>query len=455
MKEDRGSLDTTLAAMFSNMDYRENYLFYAHLVGQCSIKINKTLPACAGVLFNIDHYELYINPDSKWGSFDEYTAELSPEDIAQIPADSIRRKDGIKELRVMKGFDDFVLVQRLAILKHEMLHIVYDHLNGRIEFGDHKIKNYAFDCALNQHVDSAHLPPECITPKTLGEMLGGIKVKTNESSEFYYNLIEEHAKKLGEGSGDSKDSDSGESGQGNAGAKGIIDSHDLWEESKGDADLKKDITKKMVEHAQENTIKSKGKVPNSCADWIKLFTAKSELNWKKVLRGIVGNKRVGSRSTIMKNDRRFPKREDLRGKTKDRTFNLLIIADVSGSMSDKAIIQTLGEVKHICDVTKTSIDLIQVDCEAYEPEKLSKNTSVMKRKGSGGTYLNKALEKAKEQKIDFQALVVISDGGLFGDDITYFQNLKKKVIWLIESSGDIMQEMNSGKMKAFKLSNKN
>ena len=55
----RGKLDDTLAAMFSNPDYRANYLFYAHVIGQCSIKIDKEMPAPAGVSFSVDHYNLY------------------------------------------------------------------------------------------------------------------------------------------------------------------------------------------------------------------------------------------------------------------------------------------------------------------------------------------------------------------------------------------------------------
>ena len=207
----------------------------------------------------------------------------------------------------------------------------------------------------------------------------------------------------------------------------------------------------MIEKAQNETIKSKGKIPGACSDWLELFSRKSELNWKKVLRGIVGNKRIGTRSTIMRKDRRFPKRADLRGKTKERMFNLLVIGDVSGSMNDAAILQTFGEVRHICDLTKTDVDLIQVDAEAYQPEKLSKKTKLIERKGHGGTTLHPALEMAKKHKIDFQAVIVLTDGGLFGDDITYFSALNKKVIWLIEPDGHIMPEMNIGLMQAFQL----
>lgn len=425
MKIDRGSLDDTLAAMFSNVTFRKSYLFYAHMIGQCSIKIRRELPAPAGVAFIADHYELFINPEQ---------------------------------------FDKFDLHGRLAILKHEMLHILYGHITTRI--GDISPSqylrwNYATDCALNQQIDSDHLPDCAITPKTLGVMLDK-HVPENRSSEEYFNLIhnddidnKDNSSDSGEGQGDEQGEGQGSGSdtdqQNSGGLPKVMDSHETWEESYGADELKDDLTKRMIEKAQIETIKGKGSVPGECSEWLELVSQKAEVNWKKVLRGITGNKRVGTRSTIMKKDRRFPKRSDLRGKTKDRMFNLLIVCDVSGSMDNTAILKTLSEVRHVCEMTKTDVDLIQIDVQAYEPEKLTAKTKTFTRKAAGGTNLYPAIEKAKEYKIDYQAVVVLTDGGLFGNDIQLFKELRKKVIWLIDPTGHVDEQMNEGLMQAFKL----
>jgi predicted metal-dependent peptidase len=415
-RQDRGKLDDTLAAMFSNIEYRTDYLFYAHMIGQCSIKIEPTLPSCAGVAFSVDHYNLYINPEK---------------------------------------FDEFTLVERLAILKHEMLHILYGHLE-RKDDRVHLPWNISTDCALNQHIDHAHLPKVGVTPETLGAKINRT-VPKNKSSEFYYDFLKEEMenqkqqnkdKSNQEGEGDSDGQGQGQSLEDMAQG---MDSHDTWEESTGDEDLQKDMTKKMIERAQEDTIKNKGNVPSQCSDWLEMVSRKSELDWKKVLRGITGNKRVGKRSTIMRTDRRFPHREDLRGKTRDRIFNLLVIADVSGSMSDTAVLTTLSEVRHVCDLTRTDVDLIQIDTEAYPPEKLGKKTKLIERKGNGGTFLSPALEMAKKHKLEFNAVVVLTDGGLYSNELQHFEKLGKKVIWLIEANGVILNGMNTARMKAFKL----
>ncbi len=418
-RQDRGKLDDTLAAMFSNIEYRNDYLFYAHMIGQCSIKIEPNLPSCAGVAFSIDHYNLYINPEK---------------------------------------FDEFTLVERLAVLKHEMLHILYGHLE-RKDDRVHLPWNISTDCAMNQHINKDHLPKVGVTPETLGKKLNKT-VPKNQSSEFYYDFLKEEMENQkqkeenqNKDNGDQQ-GDGGHQGQGEQSLQDMaqgMDSHETWQQSVGDGDLQQDMTKKMIERAQEDTIKNKGNVPSQCSDWLEMVTRKSELDWKKVLRGITGNKRVGKRSTIMRTDRRFPHREDLRGKTRDRIFNLLVIADVSGSMSDTAVLTTLAEVRHVCDLTRTDVDLIQIDTEAYQPEKLGKKTKLVERKGAGGTYLSPALEMARKHKIEFNAVIVLTDGGLYSNEIQEFEKLGKKVIWLIEPNGQIMDAMNSSRMKAFKL----
>ncbi len=407
----RGKLDDTLAAMFSNPEYRANYLFYAHVIGQCSIKIDKEIPAPAGVSFSVDHYNLYINPDE---------------------------------------FGCYTLKERLAILKHEALHILYGHLGERGNGKNPAGWNISTDCALNQHIDQDHLPECAILPKPL-EAKTGITVPMGQSAEFYYELLKsEMQKQPNQGDGEQRLQSQSSVFDSLNGVR-TMDTHKTWDESVGDKDLQQDLTKRMIERAQTETLKGKGTIPAACADWIELHSRRSEVNWKRILRGIVGHKRVGTRSTIMRLDRRFPNREDLRGKTRDRMFNLLVVVDVSGSMSPAAINTTLAEVRNICDITKTDVDLIQVDTVAYEPEKLSKKTLSITRRGVGGTYLSTALDKAREKKIDYQAVVVLTDGGLYHKDLSVFAELNKRVIWLVESSGTVPDSMNTGKMQAFKL----
>jgi len=406
----RGKIDDTLAVMFSSQEYSKDYLFYAHIIGQCSIVIDHDLPAPAGVSFQLDHYNLYINP---------------------------------------KQFDVFPLLHRLGVLKHEMLHVIFDHIH-RLDSRECRLWNYATDLTINQMIELDHLPETDFIPDVLSKIINK-PIPLNKSAEFYYELLKDSD--ILKDSDDKKSSGEGkESGEGKGSGEGKESGepkgHEKWEESVGDPDLQRDVTKNMVERAQQSTIKSNGNVPNACSDWLSMLTRKAELNWKRVLRGIVGNKKVNKRTTISRRDRRFPHRDDLRGKVRDRTFNLLVVADVSGSMSDKAVIRTLSEVRHVCDVTKTSVNLIQVDSVAYQPEILTKKTSIIDRKGSGGTDLRCAIDMAKS--LDYQAIVVLSDGYVDESDVESFNKTNKRVIWLIESDGVVPDGLSS-RSHAFKL----
>ena len=390
----RDKLDIALASMFSHDDYQKDYVFYGHMIGQCSIVLER-MEAPAAVSFHLDHYRLHINPEK---------------------------------------FDDWTLEEQLAVLKHEMLHILNNHVL-RKEDRDHQAFNYATDCAINQLINQKHLPQGCIVPATFPSKK---KVPNNLSSEQYYELIDK----------DQLPPENPQAGNGSGGG------HGKWDESQGDEELAKDITKNMIEKSVAQTQKSRGDIPSEISHYLDLFSRKAELDWKKVLRGITGNKKVNTRKTIMRRDRRNPTYEHIKGRTKDRMFDLLLVSDVSGSVSDDALYKLWGEVRHICDVTKTPCKLIQVDSRPFPPIELKKTTKTMPRQACGGTYLSPAIQTAKDHNLKFNAIVVTTDGELCDSDVAEFEKLNLPVIWLIESTGSVMPSMNKGRMRSFKLTDK-
>lgn len=386
----RAIFDETVVNMIAQASgLSKQYIFYGSMVSQCSIVL-KHMKAPAAVSFRTDHYQLSINPEL---------------------------------------FDAYSLEERLFILQHEMHHILNGHLK-RLEDRDFKQFNYASDCAINQLGNTKHMPQGCIVPANLPSKH---KVNPNLSAEQYYELIDP----------DQLLSEEPEYGAGGG--------HDEWLESSGDEELQDDLTKNMIENAINQAQKAIGDLPTNISHYLDLFTRKRELDWKKVLRGITGNKKVNSRKTILRRDRRNPNFEHLKGRTKDRMFDLLLVSDVSGSVSDQALYSLWGEVRHICDVTKTPVKLIQVDTSPSEPEELKKTTKTITRKACGGTNLSPAIHKAREKGIKFNAIVVTTDGYLSPSDVAEFEATGVPVIWLVEASGHIMPEMSQGRMSVFQL----
>ena len=428
MTPDRSGFDEAVANLFSNPKYAPNYLFYGHMVGQCRVVFDTTMKAPAGVNFMHDHFNLYINPEDTW-------VKADPTKLASAKHKPQTRQtaDGKTEV-CLKGFNSYPLEQRLGILKHEMLHILYNHMRRKGD-RDHQGFNIAADCAINQLIDRSHLPAQGIFIDQFPSGTG--KVPANLTAEQYYELI-------------SKNYDPDQPGSG-SGSGQCIDDHDKWGESQGDGDLSEDIAKGMADRAVSQTQKSRGNVPSELSEWLSLLSRKREVTWQQLLRHITGNKRVGIRKTILRPDRRLPNSEWIKGRTKDRRYSVLVISDVSGSVSDKGLLSLWSEVRNICELTQSSIDLIQVDTQPSKPEKLTKNTKTIQRKACGGTYLSPALEMARKHKLDFQAVVVTTDGYLDESDVAAFDSLHIPVIWLIEADGTIMPSMNSSHMKAFQL----
>ena len=388
------------------------YMFYAYLAVQCTVEFT-TKVQMAGVKFDVDHYVLAINPIS---------------------------------------FNSLPIEHRCGIIKHEMLHILNGHML-RLEERENFTKwNYATDCAINQLTERSHLPNGAIYPDNL-PVKSGCKAEPKLASESYYDIIDD-SKLPQDPQSQSGDGDGDGEGQ-SSGNPGPMDDHSTWKESRGaNDDLQKDITSGMMEKSVNSTQKSRGDMPSQLSDWLELNSNKREVNWRQVLRGICGNKRVNTRRTLMRLDRRFSKREDIKGKTKDRMFSLLLVGDESGSVSSQELLEAITEVKNICDVTKSDLDYIAIDTQPHAPTKIKKGQTTFKRQACGGTTLHPALDMAKKHKLDFQAVVVITDGGLCSSDVQKFAELGKKVIWLITSHGHIMPEMETRNMKAYKLGSK-
>lgn len=407
--------ETLISMMTISGPYSNTYMFYGHMIAKCKRIMDTSMKAPAAVSFQHDKVILYINP---------------------------------------LMFNKFTLEERLGVLKHEMLHILNGHLL-RLKDKERKGWNYATDCAINQLIEKFHLPNGCIFPENLRVKPEIKKVPENQNAEAYYDMLDDKENpSKGKGSGN------GEKGNGdcsNSSKEGyLLDDHDKWDESVGDSEFQKDIVKKMIEESinNSNNVHGRGSIPVNISELLKIHTRTNEVDWRKVLRSIVGNKKANIRRTLLRRDRRMPDRMDIKGKTKDRTFELLVVADVSGSVSNKRLIELIAEIQNICTITKTPVNMIQVDSYAHPPEKLSKTATTISRKGSGGTYLSDALSSAKKHKLHYDAVVIATDGGLSLSDVLNFERLNKPIIWLIEHTGRIMSEMTNKKMRAFKLKGK-
>jgi predicted metal-dependent peptidase len=288
-----------------------------------------------------------------------------------------------------------------AILKHEVLHFVFNHLSRFKEGGtmneDNHIMNLAMDCAINQHIKG--LPDTAMTPERFEKELNKPEgsLERFQTTDYYYDFLQQNKEELKK------------KGQGMK----TLDDHGI-EGSDGDVEVDpnsqtgiKDITVKDLTRRAMN--KSKGNISQDLIGVLGEMLKSSQVSWKQILRNFV------SRSTTTQKEGTRKKRHRRYGLTfpgykKKRLMKLGVCVDVSGSMSDEAISTCLNEVTAMLKSGQVAeIELIQADCEIKYTEKLtpSKPKYLLERKGSGGTAYGPAIEKCVE--LGCSAIVYMGD----------------------------------------------
>jgi predicted metal-dependent peptidase len=370
--------------MFSNSTYENDYLFYACLLSNCTVVFNESMEAPAGVSYNNCTYKLYINPSK---------------------------------------FNKYKLEERLAILKHEMLHILNGHLLYRHEdTRNQKNANIAMDCAINQLINLEHLPKNCILPEVLEKELNK-KIKRLEPFEYYYELL--------------NNSDELENIN--------SDSHKSWDlsDSEDTIETQKNITTELIEDAKDLTLRTLGTYPNEYSNWLKINKNEIKINWKRYLKALI--KTNTHKKSIFRTNRRMPDRLDLKGSIFKRTSEILYIIDASGSVKNSEFKELNSVIINLCAQYNLKINAIQVDSEASEPEVLTKRTELIERKRNAGTFLSAGLIKAEEHKLKFDTVIVSTDGYISTQDLNEFQKINKKIIFLICKNGSNTASLNTGK----------
>jgi len=353
-----------------------------------------------------------------------------------IPTAGVRvTDDGHLELSYnAKFFEGLSDGQRQGVLIHEFSHIVFEHLTGRLpdslagvmqsqkptpeQAQEFKLWNIAADLAINWHIGADKLPEGCCIPggKMFEDFEGGL------SAEIYFEMLKNKMDEQGEGGGQGEGEDSdgqGQSGQGGSGtpfdpdAAGQFDSHDEW----GQGDLSPgeqqalDIAKERIKDAirdaaNEASSKGWGSVSSQGRKEIMERLA-SKVDWRKVLRYFVKtSQRASKRSTPKRLNRRYAYVHP--GRKVNRTANIAVSIDQSGSVSDSMLAAFYAELNKLADIATFTV--VPFDTEVAEDKifQWKKGQSHPKmRYMYGGTCFNAPTEYVN--KGNFDGHIVLTD----------------------------------------------
>jgi predicted metal-dependent peptidase len=346
--------------------------------------------------------------------------ELSP----RIPTACVA-KDGINIKLVVN--DEYYEKQddktKVAILKHELLHIAMQHLSIFDQFEDKQLLNIAADLEINQYIEDHWKGETWEGLDIVDGKFKGVALPPKAGTRVYYDLLQQELDKdeqnqqNQEGDGDNQ-SQNGDNGPGSEFADWFNgmkdqDSHELWDEFEGMSEAEKKLIQKQIDHQIKEiaeSMKQRGTIPGEMEQYVKKLFEKQEavIDWKQYLR------RFGSRSTKIqtkktrkKPNTRFGSGPALKIHPKRVT---LVAIDTSGSVSDYDLSEFFAEINNI---HQAGIEVTIMECDSYVHRTYQYKGGkgeVERVMGRGGTSFDPVMEEIFKSGGKYQNLIYLTDG---------------------------------------------
>ena len=309
---------------------------------------------------------------------------------------------------------------KIGLLKHELLHICFNHLLDKDDYPDQELHNIAADIEINQYIAEEYYPSkDLLLPSSYPELNLPLKAGT----KVYYGLLKQALE-----SGASPKLQQLMDGLKGEGL------HPTWGEFDGLSEADAKLAKSQLEHQIKEILKSqsdkgRGFVPSELESFIDGILAETEpsYDWRSYFRRFAGTStRTYTKKTRRKLNKRFQENPALKIKTKK---NVLVGIDTSGSVSDKNLIEFFTEIQHMYK-TGVAITIAEGDAgihNIYEYKGEMPNFVT----GRGGTDMNPFIEYFNKHK-EFNSLIILTDGYIGSNTVKSF----KPTIMVITADGE-------------------
>ena len=359
--------------------------------------------------------------------------------------------DGGVELVMNPGFflSELRAEGRVAVLKHEILHIVLGHLTRWDKNRNQLLQNIAMDLVVNQFVAPWRLPKKAVT---IADFEG---FPPDKAWEHYYDLLlamippkqlnllvgqmidsqDDFGKTGGESESAGAAAQESISKIVKAGRHGI-DSHEGFEEAahatEGERAVAQESIWKIVDAAQARAEASRnhGTLPGFLIEELERLRQgrKAVIDWRRTLRLFSSScGRSLAVGTMMRPSRRYGSFPGIRMRLQRK---LLVAVDTSGSVSARDLADFFAEIRTLW---RTGTEILMIECDAaigatypYKGQVIDKVT------GRGGTDFNPVMDFAREQKRHYDGLVYLTDGYAPCPE----RGPWMKLLWVLSSDGD-------------------
>ena len=303
------------------------------------------------------------------------------------------------------------------LILHETYHKLFKHLTTweHLYKDDAQLANMACDYVINLMITDENRDMFAVMPKDAeGNAIGlyDERFRNMDTAQVYKILKQEQEEKGG--------------GQGEQGEGGGLDEHDWEGAQEMSADEQRELAQEIDQAIRQGAITA-GKVGsggNRAIDQL----LQPEVNWREVLRDFITETcRGNDDSTWRQPSRRHLAMGMLRpsGIT-ERVGELVIAIDTSGSIGQHELTKCLSEIKGVCDTVRPeSVRILYWDTKVCSDElygdvpnacaSLEQLTQTTKPQGGGGTMVQCVPDYIRDNNINAQAVIVLTDGYLGGD----------------------------------------
>ena len=334
-------------------------------------------------------------------------------------------KDGINTKLVIspKFWETISDKCKVAVLKHELLHIAFKHLQMFDLYEDKALLNVAADLEINQYIDVDYKDDTWEGLEIDKAPWVALNLPIKAGTRKYYELILQECKNNPNGDV-CKFVDAMKAANGDGEAREITledgtkvtvkGSHEFWKQFEGMDEAEKKLMEKQIEHQLKDTAeqvqKQRGHIPGELKELIDSLYVSEEpvLDWRAYLRRFNGMaSKIYTKKTRRKPNKRFYGNPALKIKQKKNT---LVAIDTSGSVSKDDLKEFLSEIYHI---HKTGTQITVIECDAsigrvYEYK--GKIQEAQEVTGRGGTSYDPVLNYLQENRDKYQNLIYLTDG---------------------------------------------
>jgi len=349
--------------------------------------------------------------------------------------------------------------QLAFLILHENMHKAYRHLVvwRKLYLENSPLANMACDYVINlqlieydPHGNTIELPTD-----EEGNPMGCLDeaYKGMDAHEVYLLLKKKCKSSGGKGKGNVKvilvggnesggegDGESEENGEG--GGKGnqeSFDEHDWDGAEEMSAEEVQESAKEIENALRQGAIlagKMKGEVSREMQE---LLTPK--VDWKEALRDFVKTSTQGKDQTTWRRlHKRYIGMDIIMPSSYDEKVGPIVVAvDTSGSIGGEELAQFLSEVKSICEeVSPEKIDLLYWDTEVaghevYQNSELDTLTASTQAKGGGGTSPECVPKYMRQESLDPECLIMLTDGHINRQD-PFDWEIGKPILWCIKGN---------------------